>query len=1184
MSLNKPSVLAVLYLGALLGSVTGQNVFVLPTQNTTQPVYAYSGEPFASLASFNTGGQPIAVFSNPGGTRFYVISKSPVNAVTFVDNTNFQPSTSKAALNYQAAPQAAGLSPDGSRLIVLADTIHVIDTSTDTEVASIPAPSGTGAPADVSFSLDSSRAYILGKSSGGLANNSVLFALDLRTNTIVQNAQNLLPGFNTTVATGPNGLIYATAQNRIYEIDPITLTTRNEIPINALPGRPVFTPDGKFAIVTNATPITSSHLIVLDLDSKKPAPIGFPNLGTQVSLTTIVPVGGTRLIALGSDNRLYDINLSNVSATQTTFGSQTLTGDILALIPSAESPTPRYLYMNTASFLARYDLSSASLSGAQAVSSGGNTLAFTGAGYTGTVSSVQAFNGTQTAQAGTRLLPLVVRVLDPTGKPLYNVPVTFSASDATATLSPNSTKTNLQGYAEVFATAPTTAGQSTLSVSVGGGNPQSLFTITATGTATGGGGAGGGTGGGGATSTVSIVSGNGQMVRENFVTNEPMTVLVKDVKGNPIPNAQVTYTITSGSGTLQTFSLGTGTASTCVNNGTSATCVTDATGAASISFLASNIDPSRSFGANTITAAYGDQSVAFNVVTYLSIGSLGQQLPDPTVLDIAPAPGAARNLTVKAGQTVPGAIAVQVVATGGPASGQPIPGIGIELTSPYTAAQGPTATCVGMPLSDANGIASCDLKAGGKVGVTPLTITVGGQNVRGSVNLTVTPGDASTASITSGNNQKGNAGTTLPLPIVAVVTDAFGNVLPGVQVTFQPVNAGAVTLANVIGTSDYQGRVSANVRLGSTPGDQQIQVKAGNTVLATFTVTINANFGALTATGGNNQTALVGAAFAPLTVKLTDTTGAAIPNVAVNFAVTSGSATLSAPSANTNTAGEVTVTPTAGATAGPIVITATAGNLSATFNLTSRLPGPVLTLNSFRNGASFQQGVVPCGIVSIIATGLAPNLRGVITPASLVGALPTTLSGVTVTFGGLPAPIYAVSNVNGQEQVTVQAPCELTGPGTVSVTVDVSGASSTVTGVPVLSVQPGIFETSDSSKNRFAVVLRSNGSFVSPSNPATRGETVRVYLTGLGAVSPATGTNRAGLPNQLVNGQIITGVNGAGVPTISSEYVPGAIGLYTITFQVPADAPTGSNVSLNFAEVGPDGQAVYSNDSTIAIQ
>ncbi|MEO8130246.1 MAG: hypothetical protein ABI822_24295, partial [Bryobacteraceae bacterium] len=185
---------------------------------------------------------------------------------------------------------------------------------------------------------------------------------------------------------------------------------------------------------------------------------------------------------------------------------------------------------------------------------------------------------------------------------------------------------------------------------------------------------------------------------------------------------------------------------------------------------------------------------------------------------------------------------------------------------------------------------------------------------------------------------------------------------------------------------------------------------------------------------------------------------------------------------------------------------------------------------------------------------------------------------------GIQAPIYSVSNVNGTEPVNVQVPFELPA-GVAAVKVTVSGGSSSIDNVPISAVSPGIFETTDSSGRKYAVATKEvDGSYVSTSNPARRGDVIRVYLTGLGQVTPATGTNRAGLFGQKVLAPIIVGVNNAGIPLGTAESMPGVIGVYTITFTVPADAPSGSSIPLSFGVTTPSGTNIYSNTSNFAIQ
>ena len=103
--------------------------------------------------------------------------------------------------------------------------------------------------------------------------------------------------------------------------------------------------------------------------------------------------------------------------------------------------------------------------------------------------------------------------------------------------------------------------------------------------------------------------------------------------------------------------------------------------------------------------------------------------------------------------------------------------------------------------------------------------------------------------------------------------------------------------------------------------------------------------------------------------------------------------------------------------------------------------------------------ISPCSIATIIAPGLAPGIQGVVTPGSLFGPLPYLLASDTVAFNGTQAPIFNVANVSGQEQITLQVPCEVAPASSVPVTVTVGAAPPAAVNVQVLAASPGIFQT-----------------------------------------------------------------------------------------------------------------------------
>ena len=91
-----------------------------------------------------------------------------------------------------------------------------------------------------------------------------------------------------------------------------------------------------------------------------------------------------------------------------------------------------------------------------------------------------------------------------------------------------------------------------------------------------------------------------------------------------------------------------------------------------------------------------------------------------------------------------------------------------------------------------------------------------------------------------------------------------------------------------------------------------------------------------------------------------------------------------------------------------------------------------------------------------------------------------------------------------------------------------------------------------------------------------------MFVTGLGAVGPETATNRAGAGGQSVIAPMIVGVNDAGVRIVSAEYAVGMIGVYVVSFEVPADSATGTFRPLAIAADPGTGNLNYGQGSSIA--
>jgi uncharacterized protein (TIGR03437 family) len=454
----------------------------------------------------------------------------------------------------------------------------------------------------------------------------------------------------------------------------------------------------------------------------------------------------------------------------------------------------------------------------------------------------------------------------------------------------------------------------------------------------------------------------------------------------------------------------------------------------------------------------------------------------------------------------------------------------------------------------------------------------------GFINLSVKAAAVGSITATSGNNQSANPGQALGAPLVVTLKDTSGNPLSGQSVTWTASPAAAVTLSSASSVTNSSGQASTNVTLSST-ANGAVTIKAtsasNTSVSTTFTVTAvpPTSISTLTKIAGDNQSALVGTQFAtPLQVQVAVSSGS-VANVPVTWSVT-GPATLSSTSTSTNSSGVAQVTVTAGSSAGNVVVTATAGNMNVTFNL-AVAPPVTFTASNFVNGADQQRGSLSaCGIATLAAP-VAPAVSGTIN-APIVGPLPLTLAGVTIAFNTNDyAPILSVSS----NAVNFLIPCDLTA-GSVPVTVSAGGSTGTVT-LNLLGAGPGIFSTVQSDGVSRAVIERPDGTFVSLSNPARRGEYVTAFVTGLGAVSPTVATNALPIPGtpSTVNGQVIVGVNNAGTQVQSAVLSPDRQGVYLVTFQIPQNAPQDNNVTFSVAVV-PAGSSTanYSAGSKIPIQ
>jgi uncharacterized protein (TIGR03437 family) len=231
----------------------------------------------------------------------------------------------------------------------------------------------------------------------------------------------------------------------------------------------------------------------------------------------------------------------------------------------------------------------------------------------------------------------------------------------------------------------------------------------------------------------------------------------------------------------------------------------------------------------------------------------------------------------------------------------------------------------------------------------------------------------------------------------------------------------------------------------------------------------------------------------------------------------------------------------------------------------SGTPPPIIAANGIVNGASFSADapLAPGAIISIFGDNFISQLA--VPPGD---PLPTTLQGVSVTINGTKAPLFFVA----PGQINAQVPYGAAGTSaTVQVTTP-AGTSNTET-INLAPASPAIFTASQNGSGQAVVVFANTTTIVGPIKsgtdwrPAKTGDTITIYINGLGAVTPpindgwnscAQSTCAADFSNLTLRNTTVRPVvkiGGVTVPDASilfSGLAPQFAGLYQINLTIPA--------------------------------
>lgn len=287
-----------------------------------------------------------------------------------------------------------------------------------------------------------------------------------------------------------------------------------------------------------------------------------------------------------------------------------------------------------------------------------------------------------------------------------------------------------------------------------------------------------------------IQDGSGQTGAAGAELDEQLVVRLVDEAGEGIPDRTVTWRVTAGGGTV-----------------TPGTATTDENGSASARWT---LGPSA--GSNTVEAAVS----GVGTVTFTATGTVdsGDDGPSAELSTLSADP-----TTIAAGS---GSSTITVTVRD--AGGNPVEGATVTLE----------ATGSGNTLVQPSGPTGSDGIAVGTLGSTEAGTRTVSATVNGSVRIletvevTVTADAQPRLELIEGDDQTAPAGSSVPLRPAVRALDAEGRPLGGIQVTFV-VTAGGGTVDGDVQTTNADGIArSGDWTLGTAPGANVLEARAGS--------------------------------------------------------------------------------------------------------------------------------------------------------------------------------------------------------------------------------------------------------------------------------------------------------------------------------------------------------------------
>jgi hypothetical protein len=370
---------------------------------------------------------------------------------------------------------------------------------------------------------------------------------------------------------------------------------------------------------------------------------------------------------------------------------------------------------------------------------------------------------------------------------------------------------------------------------------------------------------------------------------------------------------------------------------------------------------------------------------------------------------------------------------------------------------------------------------------------------------------------------------------------------------------------------------TANLKAGVYTGDVSVSFSSQTIRTANITLVVLPQGAVLSSTGAEDKqrsaagctpskmsitsTSLVNA-FAspagwptPISVRVSNDCASAVANAQVVATFSNGDPPLALLLTDSGAA-QYSGTWAPGKTASQMTVTV-AGIAQGLSAASARLTGtigpngaPGLTPNGTVNNLSGTVGaaVAPGTVVQIFGNSLSPatGQPGLI-------PLPTTFNDSTVLIGAFAAPVYYASG----GQINAQIPTELQPDRQYQVLVNSGGAFTLPDTITISQASPGLLN----------LAQHADFSLITADSPARAGESIILYLVGMGATSPsvASGAGSPAGPPASANLAPSVTIDGSTATVSFAGLTPGLVGLYQINVEVPAGVTPG-DVSITVTQ------------------